>query len=368
MKQKRWRLILGKQSDDASEVPLSAEEMGVDKVMEALYDSNRKGSLGSSSPNINRWLGDIRKYFPQSMVQLMQRDALDRLGLNQMLLEPELLASVEPDVHLVGTLLLLNKALPDKTRATAREVVRRVVQELEKKLVSPFLDAVKGALNHSEVNRRPKLNEINWHRTIQKNLKHYQAEQKVIIPENVIGYGSKTRSLSHVILMMDQSGSMASSVVYSSVFGAALASMKSVKTHLVAFDTAVVDLSEHLADPVELLFGTQLGGGTDIAKALGYVQQLLTQPSKTIIILISDLFEGGNRVDMIRRMQYLKESGATVIVLLALDDAGAPAFDRENAAVFAEMGIPSVACTPQLFPEILSAAIRKTDLMPFSHR
>lgn len=375
-KLQKWRLILGKQADPEQEVSLEddpGEEQegegdtgepqpsaqGMDEVLEALYDQERKGQLGSSSPNINRWLGDIREYFPTSVVQIMQRDALERLGLDQMLLEPELLESVEPDVHLVGTILSLKKIMPEKTRETAKEVVRKVVKELEKKLRNPLREAVTGALQRSTRNRRPKLQEINWHRTIQKNLKHYQEDYNTIIPEELIGYGRKGHSLKHIILLVDQSGSMAASVVYASVCGAILATLRSVKTQFVVFDTSVVDLSENLSDPVDLLFGTQLGGGTDIRKALAYAQQVTVTPADTIVFLISDLYEGGNEREMLQRAATIKQSGAQLICLLALSDKGRPEYDKDIAEKLGALDIPAFACTPDKFPEIVGKALNK---------
>ena len=358
----RWRLILGKKADAEQEISLSAEGAGMDAVLEALYDAQRKGSLGSSSPNINRWLGDIRRYFPSPVVQVMQRDALERLGLTQLLLEPELLSSVEPDVHLVGALLSLNKAMPEKTRETARMVVKKVGEDLEKKLRNPLREAVQSALNRSIRNRRPRANEIDWRRTIYQNLKHYQPDLQTIIPERLAGFGRKGHALRHVILLLDQSGSMAGSVVYAGILGSVLASIRSVRTNVVAFDTAVTDLTEHQHDPVELLFGTQLGGGTDIDKALGYAQTLVHIPQDTILVLISDLFEGGNRAEMFRKVAQLRQSGVTVVALLALSDEGAPAYDHDNAAVFGALDIPAFACTPMLFPDLMAAAIQKRDL------
>jgi Mg-chelatase subunit ChlD len=361
---KKWRLILGKQADEDESVSLSEQMQGMDTVLEDLYEAegNKKGGLGGSTPKINRWLGDIRKYFPTSVVQMMQKDAFERLDLEQMLLEPELLESIEPDVHLVGTLLSLNKVMPAKTKETARTVIQKVVTELEKKLRNPMQAAIKGALSRSVRNRRPKYNEIDWNRTIRANLKHYQHDYKTIIPQNLIGYGRKGQALREVILLVDQSGSMASSVVYSSVFGAVMASLKSIKTQMIVFDTAVVDLTQHLTDPVELLFGTQLGGGTDINKALGYVQQQIRTPNDTILVLISDLYEGGNEREMLKKCIYLKTSGVQFIVLLALSDEGRPMYDRSVAAKLAAMDIPSFACTPDKFPDLMAAAIQKEDM------
>ena len=353
----KWRLVLGKKSDPEEKVGLSAAQAGMDGVLEALYDSERKSGLGPSSPNVNRWLGDIRKYFPSSTVQVMQKDALEQLNLKKILTQPELLEMMEPDVNLVATLLSLNKIMPAKTRDTAKMVIKKVVAELEKRLRSPLQQAINGALNRSSKNRRPKFNEIDWNRTIRVNLKNYQQEYNSIIPEILIGHRRKSHSLKEVILLVDQSGSMANSVVYASIFGSVMASLRSLKTHFIAFDTEVADLSAKMDDPVDLLFGVQLGGGTDINRALGYAQKLAETPNDTILILITDLFEGGNENLLLQKAVHLKSAGVQFVVLLALDDQGAPAFDRSLASKFASLGIPTFACSPDHFPTLMEAAI-----------
>ncbi|NUQ23713.1 MAG: VWA domain-containing protein [Saprospiraceae bacterium] len=361
----KWRLVLGQQAEEAGaeeKITLSAQQQGMDKVLEALYDSQRKGGLGSSSPNVSRWLGDIRRYFPAPVVQVMQKDALDRLGLQRMLLEPELLEAVTPDVHLVSALLSLSKVLPVQTQATAREVVEKVVKALEARLRYPMQVALRGRLDRAERRRRPRPGDINWLQTLRANLKHYQPTLKTVIPEQWIGYGRQANQLRDVILLIDQSGSMATSVVYAGVLSCIMASTRSLRTRVVAFDTAVVDLTEHLSDPVSLLFATQLGGGTDIHKALAYAQPFIQSPANTIMVLISDLFEGGNQEGMLRRIAAIKASGVNFICLLALNDEGAPAYDREVAESLARLDIPSFACTPDLFPDLMAAAINRQDI------
>ena len=362
---RRWRLLLGSPAEEPAGGGLGAldgADLAMDRALGALYDSDRKGGLGSSCPNVARWLGDIRQYFPSSVVQVMQKDALDRLDLKQMLFEPELLQTVEPDVHLVSTLLALKNILPNRTKDTARAVVQKVVDELKRKLEQPTRQAVLGSLNRAARTRRPRHSELDWHRTIRANLKHYQRDYQTIIPETRIGYARKRSSLRDVVLCVDQSGSMATSVVYAGVFSAVLASLPSLSTRMVVFDTAVVDLSEKLADPVDVLFGTQLGGGTDINRALAYCQGLVRQPQETILVLISDLYEGGDAREMLKRMGTLVASGLQVVALLALNDDGAPMFHKHHAAAFAALGIPAFACTPELFPELMAAAIQRQDL------
>jgi Mg-chelatase subunit ChlD len=359
---RRWRLILGGGEADGTGCGLQGADLAMDQALGALYEAERKGGLGGSAPNVARWLGDIRTYFPTSVVRVMQTDALERLGLRQMLLEPEMLQAVEPDVHLVATLLSLRSVIPERTKETARIVVRRVVEELERRLAERMRQAVIGSLDRAQRNRRPKHAEIDWNRTIRANLKHYQREHRTIIPETRIGYGRKRSSLRDVILCVDQSGSMASSVVYSGVFGAVMASLKAITTKMVVFDTAVVDLTEDLNDPVDLLFGTQLGGGTDINQALAYCQGLLQRPQETILVLISDLYEGGDRREMLKRAGAIVAAGVQMVALLALSDDGAPSYDHQNAAALGALGVPSFACTPDLFPDLMAAAIQRRDL------
>jgi hypothetical protein len=155
---------------------------------------------------------------------------------------------------------------------------------------------------------------------------------------------------------------MAESIVYSSVFGAVLASLRSVATSLVVFDTEVVDLTDEAADPVDVLFGIQLGGGTDINRAIAYCQGLVQQPNDTVFVLISDLFEGGIAEEMLRRSAEIVGSGATMVGLLALSDSGAPSYDAEHAAALAAIGVPAFACTPDLFPDLMAAAIERRDI------
>ena len=380
---RRWRLLLGAPAGPGlglgagSGDGLSQSDQAVDAALAALYDAaqppgergRRSAGLGASAPRVARWLGDIRTYFPSSVVQVMQRDAVERLNLRQLLLEPELLESIEPDVHLVGTLLSLNRIMPETTKATARHVVATVVAEVERRIANRTRAAVSGALNRAARSRRPKLRDIDWNRTIAANLSRYLPEHRTVVPERLVGYGRRQQVVARdVVLAIDQSGSMASSVVYASVFGAVLASIRALKTSLVVFDTAVVDLTEKLQDPVDVLFGTQLGGGTDINKAIAYSQTLITRPRDSMFVLISDLIEGGVREQMLSRLATLDAAGVQVVVLLALSDDGAPVFDSGNAAALAGLGIPAFACTPDVFPDLLAVAIEGGDVGAWAHR
>ena len=375
---KRWRMMLGGDDADGTGVGLSGKDAQMDAALGALYEferkqkfeyknpdeASKKGGTEGSNPNVARWLGDIHKYFPQSVVQVIQNDALKQPELQRkLMLEPEILAQATPDVHLVATLMELGKMIPSKTKDTARRVVQKVVDDLMTKLEQKTIQAISGAINRSVRNRRPKHNEIDWNATIKKNLKHYQAEYKTIIPEIKIGFGRKNRkSLKDIILCLDQSGSMGTSVVYSGIFGAVMASIPTVKTQMIVFDTEVADLTEDLKDPLELLFGVQLGGGTDIQKALTYCQSIITKPTDTILVLITDLYEGGDVKIMRQRIEEMVENGVQVVVLLALSDDGSPSYDRSNAQFLSKLGVPVFACTPDLFPDMMAAAISQQDL------
>jgi len=364
-RQRRWRLVLGDAA--APELPegeaaLGEADRAMDRALGGLYDGapgDRKGGLGRSTPQLTRWLGDIRAFFPTEVVRVLQADAVDRLGLRQLLLEPELLAAQEPDVHLVATLLSLAQALPARTRETARDVVRRVVRQVEDRLRERVRAAVRGALDRASVTRRPRAGEIDWDRTIRLNLRRWDPERRRLVAELLRGRRRRGTGLRDVILLVDQSGSMAESVVYAGIFGAVMASVRSLRTRMVVFDTDVVDLTETVTDPVELLFAVQLGGGTDIRRALAYAQSVVTRPTDTIVVLISDLYDGGDADETVARAAALVASGVLVLVLLALSDAGAPAYDHRLADRLAALGIVSVACTPDAFPDLLARALRR---------
>lgn len=373
---RRWRLVLGGGDADGicagesgegegSSLQLTIEDKRMDDALGNLYDPEKSGrsvGMGASAPKVARWLADLREFFPTDTVRVMQQDAIERLNLTQLLFEPEMLDTVEADVNLVGTLLTLKGVMPAKAKDAARAVVRKVVEDLTRKLEEPTRAAVSGSLNRAQRNYRPRANEIDWNSTIRKNLKNYLPDKNTVIPEKLVGYGRAKRQLKAVTLCLDQSGSMGSSIVYAGIFGAVLASLPALKTNVVVYDTAVVDLTEHLSDPVDVLFGVQLGGGNDTPLALRYCRELLTNPEEHTFVLISDLYEGYGSAEMIRRLREFVDMGVRVIVLLALDDEGTPSYDHANAAALAALGIPVFACTPAHFPDLMATAISGGDI------
>ena len=301
--------------------------------------------------------------FQQGRRGVIQHDAIEKKGLKQLLFEPETLGQVTPNIELVGTLMSLKNMIPEQTKETAREVVRAVVEEIMKRLRGGVEQAVRGALDRSRHSPIRSLPNMDWARTIRRNLKNYDRERKVIIPDSFHFFARQHRRREwNVIVCMDQSGSMADSVVYGGVTGAIFASLPSLETHVVVFDTEVVDLTEKCHDPVDLLFGVQLGGGTDINRAVGYCQGLVHDPRKTLFLLITDLFEGGNGRELVRRMEELVAAGVRAICLLALSDSGVPSHDQNMAGRFADVGVPCFGCTPAMLPMLLEGALKGQDL------
>lgn len=367
-------MILGGDEADTIVYELSGLDLQKDIALSALYEydhkgrfeynPSKKGSKGNSNPSVARWLGDIQEYFPNRVVEIMQKDAMSHPMLHhQMILEPEILANAQPTVDLVAHLMQLGKLIPSKTKDTARRMIQKVVDELIDKLESELRESITGAINRSVPNYRPKYNEIDWKKTITKNLRHYQKEYKTVIPERVYGFGHKNKkNLKDIIICLDQSASMGNSIVYSAIFGSVMASLPTVSTKLVAFDTDIQDLSQDLQDPVDLLFGVQLGGGTDINKALGYCQNIIHKPNDTILILISDMYEGGSVTQMLQKIKTLTSQGVQIITLLALDDKGVPSYDKRIAKNVASFGIPVFACTPDAFADLMATAINQGDI------
>ena len=364
----RWRLILGSETQEAftgmGGGGLSQDELLMDSALGAIYGgpgesfSGRGAGKGPSSPLISKWLGDLRSLFDQEIVAVVQNDAIERKGLKQLLLEPELLEELEPDLNMASTLLMLKDQIPKKSKESARKFIRKIVEEINKLLENDVRRAVTAALNRRAHSPLPSASALDFPYTIRRNLKNYNPELGAVIPERVWFFDRSSRvNRWHVILDIDQSGSMGQSILYSSVMACVLASMSAVQTSVVAFDTQIMDLTPLCADPVDLLFGFQMGGGTDIAKSIAYCQNLVEAPAKTLFFLISDLDEGGNRAALLRRLEELKASGVTVVVLLAIADGGKPYYDAQTAQRVAAMDIPCFACTPEKLPELLEQAL-----------
>jgi Mg-chelatase subunit ChlD len=364
----RWRLVLGPMSGPAGDglwsqanAALAGDERlsGVDRALDFLYGEDRSAGLGRSAPYIPTWLGDIRRYFPQDVVAFLEKDAIENRGLKQLLLEPETLEHLEKDVGLVATILAFKNLMPERTRQTARQVVGEIVEELRKRLENQTRQALLGALRRDRHSPIPIARNLDVRRTIRAGLKNYQPELGKIVPERVYFYANQQRYHERqVVILVDQSGSMGESVVYASIVAAVFASLRALDLRLVFFDTAVADVSDQISDPVEILFGTKLGGGTDIARAVAYGASLVTRPDKTIFLLITDLFEGGDPETLLRELAALKESQVQVLCVLALNDAGKASSNTDLARKVASLDIPTFAATPNRLVEAVERALK----------
>ncbi len=377
----RWRLILGQESRERFEkmgnAALSPQQDLMDQALAAIYNNTESGGFGSggagagngpSNPRLSKWLGDVRSLFDKELVTVIQGDAMTRCGLKQLIFEPELLEHLEPDVNLASTILLLKDQIPKRSKESVRLFIRKIVEEINKLLEQDIRRAVTAAINRRKHSPIPSGAALDYKTTISRNLRHYRRELHTIVPEHFYFYDRTSTTAANkwtVMLDIDQSGSMGESVIYSSIISCILASMSSLSTRIVAFDTNIVDLTEKSDDPVDLLFGFQLGGGTDIDKSVAYCQQYIENPSKTLFFLISDLEEGGNRAALLRRLEEMKESGVTVVCLLALTESGKPYYDAGMAQRIAGLDIPCFSCNPQMLPNLLERALRGQDLQEF---
>lgn len=354
---RRWRLVLGAAADDLLPPPGASEEQELDRLLTALYEPGREGSLADSSPAVARWLADARRAFPAPVLEILQRDAVQRLDLRKLLSEPDLVAALEPNVELVAALLSLSRVVPRRAKEAARRVVRAVAADLERRLRPRLTERVRGALRRSSRAARAGPSAVDLDATIRRNLHNWQPDRRALVVDRLVGAERRRRGLRDVLVCVDQSGSMARSVVHAGVAASILASLPALSTRFLAFDTEVVDLTAALADPVDLLFGVRLGGGTDLARAFGALRGLAVRPSRTVALVVSDLFDGGDTEEALAHAAALVRSGVKLLVLLALGDDGRPDFDRDVAARLSALGAPCAACTPDRLPELLARVL-----------
>lgn len=364
---------LGKMA--GGQTDLTDKESLMDMALAALYDNTAKGGFGAgggngpSNPQITKWLGDIRSLFDKDIVTIIQNDAVERKGLKQLLFEPELLDRLEPDVNLAATMMALKDHIPKRSKESVRSFIGKIVENINRMLAEDIRRAVTSSLNKRNHSPIPSAAALDFQYTINRNLKNYNKDLQTIIPERCYFFDRTSRTSKHTIIVdIDQSGSMGESVIYSSIMSCILASMNSIKTRIVAFDTNIVDLTEKSDDPVDILYGMQLGGGTDINKSVDYCSRFIENPSKTLFFLVSDLEEGGNRAAFLRRMKDMKDSGVMVVCLLAIADGGKPYYDEQIAGKLSAMGIPCFACSPERLPELLGRVFAGDTLENFDKK
>ena len=349
---KRWRLVLGNEVEQEFDFNLFPEEKKIDDLLGQVYDKSQTNKKGKSKKEIKTWLDEIRLNFPPNLVSLLQRDALERKNYKQMLLEPELLEKVEPNIDLVKSILQLQELLPEKSRHIARELVRKLVREIEQKMKQQILKAV--GLRKKGLSRRgdPSSGKVDWNKTIQANLKHYQSDYQTIIPEQWF-VRKNNYQCKEIFLIIDTSESMIESAIYSGIIGSILASLNSVHTHLIFFNEEVMDFSDKYSDPTDLLFSIPLGGGTDISKALKYTLQKVKYLSSSYIFLISDMDEYGSVSQLLHDINYILQNNGNILGIFGLDHEGHQVVNRSVADQMVDLGMKCLTCSPDKFPGIV---------------
>jgi Mg-chelatase subunit ChlD len=355
----RWRLVLGAPAEQCTG-GLSAEAAACDAALDWLYgrdpDLGRRGvrrggarsaGAGASALTTVDWLDDIHRLFPKETIERLERDAVERYEIHEVVTDPEVLARIEPNPALLRAVLRTKHLMNPEVLRLARRIVETVVHDLMKKLNPEVRQAFSGTRT-----RRPsrfrQARDFDFHATVRANLAHYQPGERRLLIEHPKFVSRVRRHLDQwqLVLIVDQSGSMAGSVIHSAVTAACLWNLPGLKTHLVAFDTSVVDLTADVADPVELLLKVQLGGGTDIARAVDYGASLIDNPRRSILVLITDFYEGGDEYRLVRTVARLAEQGTQVLGLAALDEEANPSYDRELAQRLADAGAHVGAMTP----------------------
>ncbi len=353
----RWDLVLGSDKEKNG-IELSTEEKEIEDLLSKVYSNEPQQGFGRSSHKIRKWLDGIRTHFNPEVVSLMQKDALERQGVQEMLLEPELLEKIEPDVQMVANILSLQSLLPEKTSIVARQLVDKLVKKIEEKLRTKIINAVRTAQKGKSKIIKPKLGFIDWKRTIGYNLRNYDASINAIIPKQWFGYKSGSK-LKEVYLLVDKSGSMIDSAIHAAIIGSVLASIPSIETHVVFFDTEISDLTGKYQDPVDILFSVPMGGGTDIGLAISYIDQKIRSHSDSIIFLISDLDEGGSPTYLMNALASLISKKTLVHCILSLSEEGNTEYNQSIASKILNLGIPVYGSDPENFPEILCKELNK---------
>ena len=364
----RWRLVLGKYARDQINPGLSVEQQRIESALDFLYsreykgrgvrDQEDAGSLDPTQLTIPRWLSEVRELFPKETVAIIEKHALDRYNLTELVTDPEILRRLEPNFELVKILLTFRGHLEGEVLHEARRVIRSVIEEIKQRLMTEIHRAFSGRRNRFQHSNVKIAQNLDWRGTIRKNLKNFDTRRKQMAIEQVLFFSRIQRRLPwRIILCIDQSGSMASSVIYSAVMAGILNGLPLINVKLVVFDTSVVDLSGHVEDPVELLMSVQLGGGTNIGQAMQYCEQLVEDPHRTIVVLISDFCEGAPPRALLASCQRFREGGVRLLGLAALDETASPSYDVRMAEMLAAQGMDIAALTPKRFAEWLAKTI-----------
>ncbi|GAA5194478.1 VWA domain-containing protein [Rugosimonospora acidiphila] len=367
----RWRLILGEAGDACRNGhALRQDAAGRDSALDWLYGRDedlarrdvrtRTGGDGPSQLTTVDWLNQITKLFPKETIERLERDAVERYNIPDVLTDPDVLGRIEPNPTLLGAVLRTKHLMNPEVLALARRIVAAVVRELMDRLEVTVRQSFTGTRSRRPSRFRQARN-FDVRRTIRANLGHYQPEQRRLLIEEAYFFGRTRRQLQpwQFILLVDQSGSMVSSVIHSAVTAACLWGLPGIRTHLVAFDTDVVDLTSDVDDPVELLLKVQLGGGTDIARAVTYGASLIDNPRRTIVAVVTDFYEGASPSALVHAVRRLVEQGSHVLGLAALDEEANPSYDRQTAQLLADVGAHVGAMTPAHLAEFIAETVSR---------
>ncbi|MBC7797461.1 MAG: VWA domain-containing protein [Pyrinomonadaceae bacterium] len=362
----RWRFVLGKFAEKNLPSSMNGNAQRVENALDFLYGREYQGrglrgdggSLDASQMKVPRWLSEVRKLFPQETCEVIEKHALERYGMTELVTDPKVLEKLTPNVDLLKTMLTFRGLMKGEVLNTARKIIREVVEEIKRKIEPEVRQTLLGKLNRFRHSPLKIAQNFDWRATIRRNLKHYDTERKKIVAQNLFFFSRVERRLPwDVILCIDESGSMADSVIHSAVMAGILAGLPSLRVSLVVFDTSVVDLSQYVDDPVEILMSVQLGGGTNIGQAMQYCETLVTNPKRTVFVLVSDFMEGASPQTMFAVCQQMNEAGVTLLGLAALDETAQPVFDRHAAELLAERGMEIAALTPKKLAQWLAKKI-----------
>jgi Mg-chelatase subunit ChlD len=369
----RWRLVLG-DSAESHGISLSAndeEAQRIESLVGFLYGPEGKPAAGkpkdrkgSTSPgremNEPRWVDEVGELFPRRAKEIMERELVNRRGLRELMQKPELLERIEPNTELVKTLLTHRDLMNEKTRSLARKIIQKVVEELKNRMKIRVEQAITGAIRRDKHSPRRVYRNLDLKRTVNRNLKNWdEPTQKLLVDRLYFHAAERKNRPWHIIIAVDQSGSMLDSAIFSAVMASIFAELPAVRTSLFLFDTDIADLTDRVGQPVDVLLSIQLGGGTDIARALKYAAQLTREPARTIVVLITDFFEGRSEKDLVHQVKEMAQSGIRMIGLGALGYDARPEYNKSTASKCRKVGMDVLSCTPDTLAEAMAHIIRR---------
>jgi Mg-chelatase subunit ChlD len=361
----RWRLLLGQQAEQQG-LTLGGDPQlqRIEELVGFLYQEqpqggSRSGGSGPSALTVPQWVDDVAELFPRQAQEVMQRELVRRRGIRELLEQPQLLEKIEPNVELVKTLLTHRDLLNEQTRVLARKVIEKVVEELKQRLQVSVESAITGAIRRDRHSPRRVYRNLDLRTTLRRNLDRYDEASGRLLVDKLYFFGAERRRRPwHVVVAVDQSGSMLDSAVFSAVMASIFHELPAVKTSLFLFDTQVVDLSDQVGQPVDVLMKVQLGGGTNIAMAMRYAAQLVRVPARTIVVLITDFYEGGDEAALVQQTADLAQAGVRMIGLGALGYDARPAYNKTTARKLRKVGMDILVCTPEKLAECMARIIR----------